>query len=115
MNDTPPDVQARFDALMASRTGSERVEMMFSMNATARAIVISSIRAAQPNISDADLRACLFERLYASDFSASELAVISARIRNPADPPCEAPTRKTDLVSIESDPIDARLRRSVKR
>ena len=81
MNDTPPDVQARFDALMAERTGSERVEMMCSMIATARAIVASSIRAAHPDISDADLRAAMFERIYAADFSPEELAAISGRIR----------------------------------
>ena len=82
MNDTPPDVQARFDALMAARTGSERVLMMCSMNATARAIVASSIRAERPDITDADLRAAIFRRIYASDFSPEDLDAISERIRN---------------------------------
>ncbi len=81
MNDTPLDVEARLAQLLAHRTGSERVAMMFSMIATAKAIVTSSIRAAQPEIGDAALRAALFERIYAGDFTRDELAVISARIR----------------------------------
>lgn len=52
MTDTPREVEARFAALMAQRTGSERVEMMFSMLATAKAIAASTIRAAHPTISE---------------------------------------------------------------
>lgn len=81
MNDTPPEVDARFAALLADRTGSERVEMMFSMLATAKAIAASSIRATRPTISESDLRAAVFERLYASDYSPEQLASISERIR----------------------------------
>ncbi len=84
MNDTPPDVEARMAALFAARTPSERVEMMLSMNATARAIVISSIRAARPDITDADLRVALLERLYASDLSPEDLARIRERIASRA-------------------------------
>ena len=81
MSDTPQEIEAHFATLMSRRTGSERVEMMFSMLSTAKAIAASSIRAARPTISDADLRAAIFERLYASDYSLQELATISERIR----------------------------------
>ncbi len=82
MNDTPQEVQARFAELMAARSSADRVGMMFSMLATAKAIVASSIRAATPDITDADLKAAIFERMYASDFLPEELAVIRARIRD---------------------------------
>ena len=52
-----------------------------AMLATAKAIAASSIRAARPTISEADLRAAVFERLYASDYSPEQLASISERIR----------------------------------
>jgi hypothetical protein len=80
MNDTTPEAQARFDELMAQRTGSERVEMAFSMLATAKAIVASSIRAAQPDIGDRDLMAEVFKRMYVNDFSPDELDAIARRI-----------------------------------
>ena len=38
----------------------------------ARALAIAAIRAADPNISDADLRVQLFERFYGDDFSPEE-------------------------------------------
>lgn len=82
MTDTSAEVQDQFDKLMAQKTGSERVEMMFSMFATAKAIVASSIVAARPGIAEAELRAAVFERIYVDDFSPEELAAISGRIRN---------------------------------
>ncbi len=81
MNDTPREIESHFARLMSRRTGSERVEMLFSMAATAKAITASSIRAERPTISEADLRAAVFERLYASDYSPEELSAIRERIR----------------------------------
>ena len=80
MNDTPPEVLARFNELMAQRTGSERVGMSFSMLATAKEIVASSIRAAEPGISPSALRAAVFKRMYVTDFSPEELDRIAVLI-----------------------------------
>lgn len=80
MNDTPPDVQARMATLLAARTGSERVEMCFSMFASAKKIVEASIRHRQPHIGDAALKAAVFRRVYVSDFSPEELERIATRI-----------------------------------
>ncbi|MES1255428.1 MAG: hypothetical protein ABUS56_07470 [Acidobacteriota bacterium] len=81
MNDTTPEAAAALSALLRERSGSDRVRMMSDMFEMARTLVISSIRAQQPDISEADLRAQVFARFYASDFAPEELARICERLR----------------------------------
>ena len=81
MNDTSPDVAAQFDALMARRSGSDRVRMACEMFDLARALAVAGIRADHPGISGNDLRVRLFERLYGDDFSDEERSRILAALR----------------------------------
>ena len=81
MNDTPPDVDARLDALMAARSGSDRVRMACDMFALARALAVAGVRSADPGISDAALRLKLFERFYWDDFSPGERDRIIEHLR----------------------------------
>ena len=81
MNDTSPDVAARLDALMAERSGSDRVRMACEMFDLAQALAVAAIRTADPGISDAALRVKLFERFYWDDLSPGERDRIVASLR----------------------------------
>lgn len=81
MNDTPPDVDAAFSAMFATLTPSERVRMMSEMFDTARRILISGIRAEQPDISDTELKVQIFLRTYRDDYSPAERDRIVDAIR----------------------------------
>jgi len=76
VGDTSPEAAAQLDALMAQRSGSDRVRMACEMFDLARALAVAAIRAEEPTISDADLRVRLFERLYGGDFSEEKRARI---------------------------------------
>lgn len=80
MSDTPPEIAAQFDALMAQRSGSDRVRMACEMFDLARTLAVAGIRADEPAISNSGLRARLFERLYGDDFSEEEGARIVATL-----------------------------------
>ncbi len=81
MSDTPPDVDAAFTAMFATRTPSERVRMMSEMFDTARRILVSNIRALQPDITDTELRVQIFQRTYGDDFTADARDRIVTAIR----------------------------------
>jgi hypothetical protein len=78
--DTPPDVEVSFDALLARRSGSDRVRMVSEMFETARALAIADIRRVRPDISDTDLRLQLFDRFYGDEWSNAERADLRARL-----------------------------------
>ena len=80
MNDTSPEVAARFKSLLRERSGSDRVRMVSDMFDAARALVIASVKAQRPDISDAALRVEVFKRFYANDFTPEELAAIVRRL-----------------------------------
>ena len=81
MRDTTPDVDAAFLALFAARTATERLKMTCAMFDTAKALMASGIRAEHPDISEADLRRRMFERLYFGDFDAETQARFLADLR----------------------------------
>jgi hypothetical protein len=80
MSDTSPAVERRYRALVLQRPGGERVRMACSMFATARALVIASIRAGGSAASGAALRRALFLRFYGRDFPRAEREQILARL-----------------------------------
>ena len=86
MTDTPPDVQARFDALMRQRSGSDRVRMMSDMFDFAKALVLSNLRAIHPGATDRELRVLLFDRLYAHEIDPAQHASVVARLREEDKP-----------------------------
>lgn len=81
MNDTTPEVDAAFAAMLATLTPTERVRMMAAMFDTARRILVSNIRANQPDISDVELRVQVFLRTYHDDYTPAERDRIVAFIR----------------------------------
>ena len=70
MNDTPPDVDHRYRALLMQRSGEERMLIGDSMYAAARALVRASILAATPHASPAQSRQQIFLRFYGHEFDA---------------------------------------------
>jgi hypothetical protein len=79
--DTTPDVQARFEALMRSRSGSDRVRMMSEMFDFARELVLSNLREDHPAATDVDLRVLLFDRLYGDEMDPDQRARVVERLR----------------------------------
>lgn len=81
MNDTPPDVERRYRAMLLSRSGEERMKLGFRMFDLVRALGRSS--PGDPDGSDrsAKMRVALLLRTYGHDFSAAERARIVAALR----------------------------------
>jgi len=80
MNDTTPDVEARYRALLMERTGEERLIMGCAMRDTARALVEASIREQDPQATPESVRKTLFLRFYGHEFDARTQAKILAAI-----------------------------------
>ena len=68
MNDTPPEIEQMFVAMLMERSGEERLKMGCSMHATARALVRASVLEKDPLASPAALRQALFLRFYGHEF-----------------------------------------------
>jgi hypothetical protein len=86
VTDTPPGVQAQFDALMQQRSGSDRVRMMSEMFDFAKSLVLSNLRDVHPGATDLELRVLLFDRLYAHEIDPAQYARIAARLREQGKP-----------------------------
>lgn len=76
MKDTSAEVEKRFDRMLMSKSGVERLMMGASMFDAARELIKSSIIARQPDISARDLKKELFLRVYEVDFSEDEKSKI---------------------------------------
>jgi hypothetical protein len=77
MKDTSPDIDAAFTARFADCSGSDRVRMASGMFESAKALMEADIRSQHPEISLAELRGRMFDRLYFGDFD----PVTHARLR----------------------------------
>jgi len=80
MKDTSPDIDTRYRAMLLARSGEERLQMAASMHATARALVMASVREAEPAITPARLRQALFLRFYGHEYDDDARARILARL-----------------------------------
>jgi len=87
VTDTPPEVMARYRAMLLARSPEERLKMGSSMSATARALVRASVLARDPHASPAALRRALFLRLYGDEFEAAERERILAWLGRDEPPP----------------------------
>lgn len=76
MKDTSAEVEKRFDRMLMSKSGVERLMMGASMFDAARELIKSSIIARQPDISARGLKKELFLRVYEVDFSEDEKSKI---------------------------------------
>lgn len=86
MSDTSPEMEARYRAMLLARSGEARLRMAGSMYATARALVVASIRHANPTASPVEVRQALFLRFYGHEFDEPTRARILARLGAPARP-----------------------------
>jgi hypothetical protein len=62
--------------IIHSKTGAERAKMGLQMIEETRLMVRNSIRLANPNISEREITAKLFERYYGHEFSSEQKVVI---------------------------------------
>ena len=62
-------LDAAFTAMFSALTPSQRVRMMSEMFDTARRILVSGIRAEQPEITDTELKVEVFLRTYRDDYA----------------------------------------------
>ena len=81
MNDTSPEVEARYRALLMKRSGTERLRMACEMFDCAREMMIAGIKAEQPGINGTELRVSIFLRTYGTDFTPGERDRIVTRLR----------------------------------
>jgi hypothetical protein len=84
MNDTPPDVEERYRAMLMQRTGAERLIMGCAMRDTARAFAEASLREQNPEATVMDIRKGLFLRFYGHEFDAPARDKILAAIERAA-------------------------------
>ena len=76
MNDTAPEVEARYRAMLMERTGEERLVMGCAMRDTARALVEASIREENPRATPEAVRKAVFLRFYGHEFNVQTQAKI---------------------------------------
>ena len=88
MNDTPPEMARKYRTMLLQRSGAERLKMASSMFATARTLIVASLREKDPSASPAAIRRALFLRFYGADF--------------------DAPTREKILVCLGGDDVLSR-------
>jgi hypothetical protein len=73
-SDTDLDAQARFDAILHRRSGSDRVVMACEMFDLARALMAARVRELEPNITAVELKIRVFQRMYGDDIDADMMA-----------------------------------------
>ncbi len=105
MTDTPPAVERRYREMLMRRSGAERVRMGMSMLATARALILASVRAEVPEASPAAMRRALFLRLYGGDFDPAERERILGRLVGDASAEPGGPRR----VAVSWDDLEMAL------
>lgn len=86
MKDTPPEMDARYRAMLMQRSGEERLTMGCAMRETARALVEASIREQDPQATPEAVRKGLFLRFYGHEFDAESRAKILAAIESAGHP-----------------------------
>lgn len=86
MKDTPPEMDARYRAMLMERSGEERLKMGCSMHATARTLVEASIREQDPQATPEAIRKGLFLRFYGHEFDTDSRAKILAAIESATHP-----------------------------
>jgi hypothetical protein len=82
MNDTAPQIDERFRAMLLARTGEERLIMGCAMRDTSRALVEASLRERDPQSTVEAIRKGLFLRFYGHEFDPETLAKILTAIES---------------------------------
>lgn len=86
MNDTPPEMDERYRAMLMQRTGEERFIMGCAMRDTAQALVEASLQEQDPHATVETIRKGLFLRFYGHEFDAETRTKILAAIEQAAHP-----------------------------
>jgi hypothetical protein len=86
MNDTSPEMELRYQALIMERSGEDRLIMGCSMFDAAKALMQAGILDQNPHISPAEIRQALFMQLYGHEFDAESRAKILAAIESAGHP-----------------------------
>lgn len=81
MTDTPAAAEARYRELLGRRTGEERLRMACDMFDAARALVRASLTSNNQNLTPAELRALVFQRIYTGDLDPAVLRRVVERLR----------------------------------
>jgi len=81
MNDTSPEMEKRYHAMLMRRSGQERLKMGCSMYDAAKQIVKSSILNESPGLTESELKEKIFLRFYGLDFSESQKQKIIAGLK----------------------------------
>lgn len=84
VNDTPPEVEEQYRAMLMQRTGEERLIMGCAMRDTARTLVEASLREQNPLATEAEIRKGVFLRFYGHEFDAPTRDKILAAIEHAA-------------------------------
>lgn len=80
MKDTTPKAQQLQRSIIHSKTDHERAMMGIDMIESTRKIVINSIKIENPNLTEREVVAELFERYYGQEFSKEEIQIIKKGI-----------------------------------
>jgi hypothetical protein len=86
MKDTPPEMDARYRAMLMQRSGEERLTMGCAMRETARALVEASILEQDPQATPEVVRRGLFLRFYGHEFDADSREKILDAIESASHP-----------------------------
>ncbi len=86
MNDTSPEMEECYRAMIMERSGEERLKMGCSMFDTAKALMRAGILDQNPHASPAKIRRALFMQLYGHEFDADSRRKILAVIESATHP-----------------------------
>ncbi len=82
MNDTTPEMEKRFASMVAARSPADRLRMASSMFDTGRTLLQIGLKRQDESLSEGQLRAQVFLRLYGEDFARPEITRITSSISN---------------------------------
>jgi hypothetical protein len=86
MNDTSPEMEERYRAMIMERSGEERLKMGCLMFDAAKALMRAGILDQNPQASSAEIRRYLFMQLYGHEFDADSRTKILAAIESATHP-----------------------------
>ena len=86
MNDTSPEMESRYRAMIMERSGEERLKIGCSMFDAAKAMMQAGILDQNPHASPAKIRRALFMQLYGHEFDADSRRKILAAIEATTHP-----------------------------
>ena len=86
MNDTSPEMESRYRAMIMERSGEERLKIGCSMFDAAKAMMQAGILDRNPHVSPAEIRRVLFMQLYGHEFDPESRAMIFAAIESASHP-----------------------------